>query len=144
MASRFSIIALLLLLCACSSQKEVVRVDTLRVERVIERAVASSEHQSVHDTMSVLITRYDTLERVVERVEVQRWQDRVKWKHDTLTMRDTIVVAQGSKQESKQESVAVAEPATWEWARYLVAAAILLVPIVILWRKCRNFVSDGK
>lgn len=114
-------------------------MDTLRVERVIERAVASSEHQAVHDTMSVLITRYDTLERVVERVEVQRWQDRVKWKHDTLTMRDTIVVAQGSKQESKQESVAVAEPATWEWARYLVAAAILLVPIVILWRKCRNF-----
>lgn len=128
------LVALLLLLCSCRTTKVVERVDTITVERVIEAAGAHHEGEVVHDTTSIEITRYDTLERVTERVVVRKGKAAVRWVRDTIAIHDTIAVAASSQQHSTEDKVAVVEPVQWrKWAA--VAALALLVGALLWWAK---------
>ncbi len=125
---------LLLLLCSCRSVKTVERVDTVRVERVVEAAHGAFEAQVVHDTTSVEIVRYDTLERVTERVVYRRGKVETKWRHDTVTVRDTIKVQSTKCEIQSSDTVAVAEPVEWRrWAA--VAVLVLLAVGLLFWAK---------
>lgn len=128
------LVVLLLLLCSCRTTKVVERVDTITVERVIEATGAHAEAEVVHDTTSVLITRYDTLERVTERVVIQKGKVVTKWAHDTIAVRDTVKVQSTEYEVQSTEAVAVAEPVQWrKWAA--VAALALLVGALLWWAK---------
>ncbi len=130
---------LLLLLCSCRSVKTVERVDTVRVERVVEAAHGSVEARVVHDTTAVEITRYDTLERVTERVVYRRGKVETKWRHDTVTVRDTVKVQSTKYEVQSEERVAVAEPV--EWRRWAAVAVLVLLAVAALWiaRKIGNW-----
>ena len=130
---------LLLLLCSCRSVKTVERVDTVRVERVVEAAHGAFEAQVVHDTTSVEIVRYDTLERVTERVVYRRGKVETKWRHDTVPVRDTVKVQSTKCEVQSTERVAVAEPV--EWRKWAAVAVLVLLAVAALWiaRKIGNW-----
>ena len=130
---------LLLLLCSCRSVKTVERVDTVRVERVVEAAHGAVEARVVHDTTAVEITRYDTLERVTERVVYRRGKVETKWRHDTVTVRDTVKVQSTKHEVQSSDTVAVAEPV--EWRRWAAVAVLVLLAVAAFWiaRKIGNW-----
>lgn len=125
------LVVLLLLLCSCRTTKVVERVDTIRVERVVEAAGAHAEAEVVHDTTSVLITRYDTLERVTERIVVRKGKAAVRWVRDTIAIHDTIAVAASSQQHSTEDKVTVAEPV--EWRKWAAVAGLLVLMAALQW-----------
>lgn len=125
---------LLLLLSSCRSTKVIERTDTITVERVVQVASSHSEGEVVHDSAVVEIIRYDTLERVTERVIVQRGKAVTKWRHDTVAIRDTVKVQSTEYEVQSTERVAVAEPVEWrKWVA--VAALAIIVAALLLWAK---------
>ena len=123
--------ALLSALCACSTTRDAVRTDTVTVVEQRHEVQTHIETAWLHDTVTVTVERFDTAQRLTERVSIERGSKQRREARDSADRRDTVYVERVVHEQQQSERVAVAEP--WPWTRWAWAACGIAGIVAALW-----------
>lgn len=118
-----SILALLLASCAPKVITErVVTHDTLTVERAVTQWRVDTLRLTMHDTTSVEVTRYDTLQRVTERVVWRNSKRAEQGQGSVIASRDTVYLRESSNNVTYTHSKP--QPLWWMYPMCVLAVGV--------------------
>ncbi len=129
------VVALSLLFFACGiKQEDKTSIQNKTIEELLQ--VSKTEGHIVRllrqiDSTKIVVSRYDTLGRVVERVEVQRAVEQVS--HTTETRADTLSLKQTTQNQTQATSQSKTKRDGFDTTNlYLVFAFVLVVLVLVL------------